>query len=237
MTQSAKVCVESALSNGVDEVKSWHESDVYNGFRSFCNWNQQIFANSRGCGYWLWKPAIIFETIRNMNDGDILIYSDAGVKWINNVNEIISRMDQDIFLFSNGHQHVHWTKADIMQGIIGKQIEDSYTQVQASVIFLRVSTFTRKFIKEWLLFCQMPGWIDDSCSILPNHKEFAENRHDQCILSTLAYKYKIKQHWWADARWYESQRYRWPEDKYPSMFDHHRFRDKGKGGGVNPEWP
>ena len=239
--QSAQVCKESALQNGVDKVEVY-DPGAWDGSWDWCDtfqWlNEETLKNSRGSGYWLWKPWIIANHIfmMELKDGDFLIYSDAGVKWIANVNEIISRMDESVFLFSNGHQHVHWCKADIMHGILGKQIDDSYTQVQASVIFFKVNDFTRKFIKEWLLFCQMPGWIDDSISFLPSHPEFAENRHDQAILSTLAYKYKIKQHWWPDQLWYESQRYRWPQDTYPSMLIHHRKRDKGKGEGKNPEW-
>jgi hypothetical protein len=247
MTESAKVCIQSAMQNGVDEAKYWHESDIYNSFRSFCNWNIEIISSKRGCGYWLWKPAIIYDTIRIMHDEDILIYSDAGVKWINNVNEIISRMNQDIFLFSNGHEHVHWCKMDVIKAINGLTKNDfhnasgdysclTFQQCQASVIFFKVNQKTRNFAKEWLLWCQMPGFIDDSPSKLPNHPEFAEHRHDQAILTCLAIKYGYKLHWWADKLWYESQRYRWAEDTYPSMFEHHRFRDKGKGGGKDPEW-
>jgi hypothetical protein len=226
MTQSAEVCVESAMQNGVDFTYHYKKSIVDIRLDdSFIEFNEDILKQDRGCGYWLWKPFIIALEMTEMKDGDILIYSDAGVKWINNVNEIISRMDQDIFLFSNGHQHIYWTKMCIMAGICREPIPESYTQVQASVIFFKVNSFTRKFVKEWLLFCQMPGWIDDSESILPNVQGFAENRHDQAILSTLAYKYSIKQHWWADKLWYESQRGRWPDDKYPSMFEHHRKRN------------
>lgn len=236
MTRSREVCVQAAKENGADNVYEYTENMLYGSGDFFKN-NKEIIQSERGKGFWIWKPFIINHVIRDWcKDGDILIYCDAGVKLINNVSHIIEVMDQDIFLFSNGHQHVHWTKADIMQGILGKQIEDSYQQVHASVIFIKVNTFTRNFIKEWLLFCQMPGWIDDSPSVIPNHPEFAQNRYDQAILSTLAYKYKIKQHYWADERWYSSQRYRWPDDHYPLMFDQHRFRNKGSGTG-DVEWP
>jgi hypothetical protein len=241
MTESAKVCEESALDNGVDIVWRQNPDTIDSGFRQF---NSGILDQSRGCGYWLWKPYHVYKAILQCQEGDILIYSDAGVKWISNVNEIISRMDQDIFLFSNGHQHVHWCKMDVCRAInhyaFNKERRiDFYTpfqQCQASVIFIKVNHNTRNFVKEWLLWCQMPGFIDDGPSKLPNHPEFAEHRHDQAILTCLAIKYEYKLHYWADARWYSTQRHRWPEDTYPLMFDHHRFRDKGKGDGKDPEW-
>lgn len=254
MTESARVCVESVKANGVDQAAIIQPAMIDYYFRKT---NRSIFDQQRGVGYWLWKPYICYHTISEMKDGDILIYSDAGIKWISNVNEIISRMDQDIFLFSNGHQHVHWCKMDIMAAINGVRHGEikatnerqydwkgfvfpvgllEHQQCQASVIFIKVNQNTRNFIKEWLLWCQMPGFIDDSPSKLPNHPEFAEHRHDQAILTCLQIKYGYKLHWWADKLWYESQRYRWSEDTYPSMWEHHRRRDRGKGGGVNPEW-
>lgn len=242
MTKSREVCVESAKANGVDQVHSYDPSFISH---EFLKSNKEIFAYKRGGGYWLWKSYLINKVIENLQDGDILIYSDAGIKWIANVNNIIERMDQDIFLFSNGHQHVHWCKMDVITTINYKEFNGAkdpgyYTthqQCQASVIFIKVNQNTRNFVKEWLLWCQMPGFIDDSPSKLPNHPEFAEHRHDQAILTCIAIKYGYKLHYWADARWYSTQRHRWPGDNYPLMFDHHRFRDKGKGENVNPEWP
>lgn len=238
---SREVCVQAAKGNGADNVYEYTENMLYGSGDFFKN-NKEIIQSERGKGFWIWKPFIINHVIRDhCKDGDILIYCDAGVKLINNVSHIIDVMDQDIFLFSNGHQHVHWSKGSVLNGILGwNQIEivgnADEQQVQASVIFFKVNQNTRNFIKEWLLWCQMPGFIDDSPSKLPNHPEFAQHRYDQAILTCLQIKYGYKLHWWADARWYESQRYRWPDDKYPSMFDHHRYRNKGEGKGET-EWP
>lgn len=250
MTKSAELCCESAMQNGVDYTQSCTPEHIDDHFKVV---NSDIWLKERGPSYWLWKPYIIYKTIMLSEENDVIIYSDAGIKWIANVNEIISRMDQDLFLFSNGHQHVHWCKMDVLAAINGMYLDlvartdgtrftkcnDSFLQfhqAQASVIFIKVNQNTRNFIKEWLLFCQFPGFIDDSPSKLPNHPEFAEHRHDQAILTCLAIKYSYRLHWWADALWYESQRYRWADDTYPSMWEHHRKRDPGKGGGKNPEW-
>lgn len=243
MTESRKVCVQAAKENGAGMVHDLDKSIIDNEFY-FDNYD--TLTAQRGIGFWLWKPYIINKIMRGYcTEGDYLIYVDAGCKLISNVNEIISRMDQDIFLFSNGHQHVHWCKMDVLETIIpaSEYLRDSvwqnnatHQQVQASVIFIRVTEKSRRFIKEWLLWCQFPGFIDDSKSTFSNHPEFAQHRYDQAILTCLQIKYGYKLHWWADSRWYESQRYRWPEDTYPAMFDHHRFRNKGSGTG-DVEWP
>jgi hypothetical protein len=221
---SREVCVKAAYANGVDRVYEFTPEDISNEFISN---NVEILNTPKGVGLWIWKPYFVNHIANELNEGDILIYCDAGFKLITNVNEIICRMDHDIFLFSNGHSHCHWTKADILKAMLHRDmIEDTYQQVQASLIFFRINNYTRNFIKEWLLFCQIPGLIDDSPSKIPNHPEFAENRYDQSIIGSLAIRENIILHWWPDKLWYESQRYRWPNDTYPSMGNHHRKRNE-----------
>lgn len=231
MTTSRKLCVESLRNHGAEMV---YEYEEYNIDRDFRINNADILNATRGAGYWLWKPWCINRAIQHSADGDVLIYCDAGVAVVDSLHHIINAMDQDIFFFSNGHQHVHWCKMDCIKAICG-EVPVSQQQVQASAIFFKVNQKTRKFIKEWLLWCQMPGMIDDSPSVLPNHPEFAQHRYDQAILTCLQIKHGYKQHWWADRTWYQSQRYRWPDDKYPPIFNHHRKRNAHSGTG-DVEW-
>jgi len=223
MTTSQKICSESATEHGAIQVFEFNPELISN---EFYETNKAILSSDTGAGYWLWKPYFINQIMLQSWDGDYVVYCDAGVEIINDLSHIINVIDQDIFLFTNGLQHADWCKADVMEAINHEQIEHSYTQVQATVIFIRVSNFSRTFIKEWLLWCQMPGMIDDSPSLIPNDPQFAAHRHDQAILSCLAYKYKLTLHWWPDKLWFINQRYRWPEDRYPPMLKHHRKRNE-----------
>ena len=36
-----------------------------------------ILSQKRGGGYWIWKPYIIYHTLKDLQDNDILIYSDS----------------------------------------------------------------------------------------------------------------------------------------------------------------
>lgn len=230
MTVSRDKCAVSGGKFGADMVYCFHSlNDVSDDFYT----TNKVILDAEFCengtrpcnGYWLAKPYFVNKVMNQSGDGDIVVYVDAGVEIIDNLQHIVNAMDQDVFLFTNGMQHADWCKASVMQAVNGKQIEHEFQQVQASAIFIRVSDFTRRFIKEWLLWCQMPGMIDDSPSDIPNHPEFSAHRYDQAILTCLAYKYGIRTHWWADARWFHSQRHRWPQDRYPLMFKHHRKRN------------
>jgi hypothetical protein len=225
MTIAADICCRSALSNNVQEAKIYGMDDIDKDFKQA---NKEIFAAKRGPAYWLWKPYLIDRELKQMNDGDILIYSDAGVEFVNNVNHIIDRMDQDVWLFGNMWEHVHWCKGDVFNAI--KKTGPFGKQVQASLIFIRNSEYSRKFIAEWLYWCQQPGLIDDSPSKAPNNPEFQEHRHDQAILTTLARTGDdwLKLHWWpamynAGNFTYEKTGY---NDDYPVLFHHHRMRNE-----------
>lgn len=222
MSKSGELCILSAEKMGV------HDSSCVVGVTEYdtFQWlNKETLKQERGAGYWLWKPWIIAAEMDELKDDDILIYSDAGVEFIAPVREIVNRMDEDIFFFTNGHKHKEWCKADVMKAINGWRCLDNFeqTQVQASVIFFKVNQKTRDFVKEWLLWCQMPGFIDDSPSKEANCKTFAEHRHDQAILTCLQIKYGHKLHWWPTQ--YSNHIPRSAEDSYPVMFNHHRKRN------------
>jgi hypothetical protein len=237
MSRAMALCKISAEKNGVDLVNTFIPKDID---RIFYENNKQVIDSERGAGYWLWKAYAVNEIMKHVPDNDYLIYSDAGIEFIAPVQEIINRMDEDIFFFTNGWPHVEWCKMDVLYGILksGFTIERTFSgdiinvdeklknikQVQASVIFFRVNQRTRDFVKEWLLWCQMPGFIDDSPSKMQNYPTFAEHRHDQAILSCLQIKYGYKLHRWPTI-YSEHLPLVQPTDNYPPLYNHHRKRD------------
>lgn len=237
MTISRDRCANSASKYGADIVYEFSRESID---REFYFDNKSVLDakfcenGTRPCdGYWLWKPYFINKVMNEAQDGDYVVYVDAGCEIIAPLQSIVDVMDEDLFLFTNGLMHRDWCKGDVMMAIncsaadgpLGSSFYQ-HQQVQASALWIKVTPFSRKFIKEWLLFCQMPGMIDDSPSVLPNHPEFAAHRYDQAILCCLQIKYGIRTHWWPDAKWFVSQRYRWPNDQYPPMVIHHRKRNE-----------
>ena len=267
MSRAGELCARSAarVGGGVDDALHWHHEDLL--ATDFYRDNIDILSQPRGLGVWAWKPWVVLmalegkmtgkQFIQNSftppKDGDILIYSDAGVEFINNVCHIIDRMDQDIFLFGNNWEHAHWCKRDVIDEVwpcaardipwsgsdgsegIWENVDTAWTrfgkQCQASVIFFRVSDYSKQFVAEWLKWCLFEGGrlIDDSPSRTPNHPEFRENRHDQAILTTLAYREGIKLHYWPasynDGAFSYKKLPEYEGDDYPILFNHHRRRN------------
>ena len=249
MSRAVRRCIDSGFEHGIDNHARYDWGNMAHDM-AFAEYRDRFhlppFSAARGAGLWAWKPLIVKAGLDWCNDGDILIYSDAGIEFINNLRYIIDRMDQDIFLFGNNWEHAHWCKRDIVDAvwpwtsardIDGHELtwERFGKQVQASVIFFRVSDYTRKFVKEWLDWCLFEGGrlIDDSPSRTPNHPEFRENRHDQAILTTMAYREGIKLHYWPaqynDGAFSYEKLPEYAGDNYPTLFHHHRRR--------NWDWP
>ena len=236
MTKSAERFVKSAYNYGCDIATIWRPDNISDEFKMF---NEEIFDGKRGARcYWLFKPYIIYKTMLEMKDGDILFYSDAGVELINNIQHITDVMNDDILLFSNGWCHAEWCKGDITYAINHLDVNVTETmngklyslpddfmnkkQVQASNIFFRISDRSKRFVKRWLMFCQMPGLINDALSIKPNISTFQDNRHDQAILSALSIKYNYPLRWFPSNTGHHIPR---GNDLYPEIFRHHRMRN------------
>ena len=197
--------VKSALSiGGFDTAKIYTIDDIDTYFKAK---NSHILNQTRGSGYWIWKPYIIFKKLLEMDDNDILCYNDSKYIWKTNVrkleNDILSNKNIGVYTNKpNGENNIEkqWTKGDafllmnIPNNSYGNSIKNS-PQAWAGLILLRKSFNPIRFISEWLTYNQDHRIATDSQSILvKNDRLFVENRHDQTILSLLCKKWGIQTH-------------------------------------------
>lgn len=157
--------------------------------------NDFIQKNKRGFGYWIWKSHINLELLNTIEDGDVVVYVDAGCE-LNNAYrdrlyeyiDIVKQSDKGILSFDLGLPEKTWTKMDIFSQLEAFDQLDS-TQLLATVFIYKKTERTVKLFQEYAELSTVYHLIDDSPSILPNDPSFKENRHDQSILSILRKKY------------------------------------------------
>ena len=66
--------IQNALNlNIFDEVIGYSENDISSELQ-----RSSIINEKRGGGLWSWKPDVILTTLNKMQDGDYLVYCDAG---------------------------------------------------------------------------------------------------------------------------------------------------------------
>ena len=172
--------------------------------KPFIQENIAIFKYQRGFGYWLWKPYIILETLKQLSDGDILFYVDAGNSIVNDLSPVFDVVDNDskgLLLFENrdgNHEgkvwtNKMWTKYDCFHRM--NCLEDKYIngfQIDGSYAVVKKNEFTLNFYEEYLKYAKDPQIITDLPNIHGNNfPEFRDHRHDQCIASLLSIKHNI----------------------------------------------
>lgn len=169
-------------------------------------WTQHgnfIQENPRGFGYWLWKSWLILKVMERIPDNHIVLYLDVGCQ-IN--TKAIDRfwqyckiaLEQDICCFHiPGFFEHQWTKADTASRILDTHDHALMhtNQVIATTAFFLNNHKIRNFVRSWYeVACESNyQFLTDQISVVDNHKDFKEHRHDQSIFSLLIKKHKICQ--------------------------------------------
>lgn len=158
--------------------------------------NERLKLGSRGYGYWIWKPYIIKKALERMNDGDRLLYIDAGChlnpRGINRLKEyfqVVSNSHLKVggFQIADSNNDRTWTKMDLL-AYFGVQDNNTILdsgQIAGGHVFIQKCESSMRFVEEWINTSEILHLIDDSPSHLPNFPEFREHRHDQSIFSLL----------------------------------------------------
>lgn len=196
------------LNNLVESVKKYGKNfeiiifDKNDMDKDFVLKNQNILELKRGGGYWLWKPYIINETLKKMNDGDMVFYLDSKYYFIEEFTNLYSEYmkNNDLLVWKNkpntpGFDLKNWCKMDVIlkynmfDKIFNENVEDCW----GGALIVKKTQNTVKYMQEWLDMCCNYDDITDSPSKAENSSSFIEHRHDQCLLSIILHKNNIEQ--------------------------------------------
>lgn len=191
----------------IDKVILYTEKDL-----STIILNSPLMKYSRGGGYWAWKPYVIWKTLQDYPDGTMICYIDAGCsiyqgeEWekywnmlcdndtiLFQYDKIIPKWD-DLFQCAKSSIEC-WTKKstlDFFDNYLGTTQYHEFSKIWGGLIFCKGKN--NRFIKEWLdITIAHPELIIDPTKdeLRNQHVVFSGNhRHDQSIITPLAYKYK-----------------------------------------------
>jgi hypothetical protein len=202
----AEANLKSALEVGsFDTAKIYTMNDIDDHFKAK---NTHILNQSRGSGYWIWKPYIILKKLLEIEEGDILCYNDSKYLWSKNIKQfetdVLTGKNIGVYLNKpNEPTYIEkeFTKFDAFV-LMNISHENNFrnnvintNQVWAGFILLRKSFNPIRFIGEWLTYVQDHRIVTDSLSIFgPENISFRDHRHDQSILSLLCKKWDIPMH-------------------------------------------
>lgn len=177
--------------------------------------NSPLMKHSRGGGYWVWKPYIIWKTLQDYPEGTKVCYADAGCsvypgeEW-NRYWQVLDRRETLLFqyaaniprwgtVFGCSDAAVEcWTKkvtVDFFDAYLNTTQYHRQPKIWGGLVFCKGRD--NKFIREWLdLTLSHPELVCD-----PTDEELKDqypafsglHRHDQSVLTPLAYKYRNKE--------------------------------------------
>ena len=189
-----ELCKEATESQYFDTITPYNQTIIPSEHSKF------VQNNARGYGYWIWKPIIILDLMRNTDEGDIIIYADAGCgistteaariqfqEWIRAVKEHPTHR----ISFQMNYAEEMYTKGDVFEYMDCNT--DDYkksAQHSATIQIYENNAENRDFVEELMKHMCMNNYhyLTDTPSIIPNSKIFKEHRHDQSITSLLLKK-------------------------------------------------
>jgi hypothetical protein len=157
-----------------------------------------IEENKHGYGIWIWKPKIILDTLLAMDDGDILIYCDAGmhlnIKGLDKYRSYMRKMeDCDILTFSlnDKYKAQHYVKRDVINAYYPAFAEEVTPYCYAGVMILKKTAATVGLVKDWLRLCENYHFLDSSASSVPELPIFQGQDGDNGLFNICLAKHSI----------------------------------------------
>ena len=164
---------------------------------------KDIFKYSRGGGYWIWRPHIIRQAINNINDGEYLVYLDAGCSInkrgkkrfyeyidklessLNNYGILSFQMSGNI---SDLQKEKWWTTRHIFKYFNIKPNSDigESGQYLGGIFILKKNKHLMEYLDKYeKCIYENTYLITDIYNDKDQHEGFKENRHEQSITSIL----------------------------------------------------
>lgn len=244
-----RIRMQAEAMNFYDHIVVADQSYLNIDFRE--KYKNKLKPSVRGYGYWCWKPQVILQLLDQVDDGDIIQYTDAGchlnpagIARLIEYFELANRAESGILAFAATPPSFHqdsvnlpkmeehrWCKSDLFNYFkVTDRLEIINTPtIGAGVIFIKKTSTSVAVIKEWSTVISYDfSLLDDSPSLKENINGFVEHRHDQSIFSLLC-KLHGAMLISAYEYWYPLSFINYPNWRKLKNFPIHAKRDKGLG--------
>ena len=190
-----RLTTQASLLNCFDVIYGYTDKDL-ESYSDFWDIHGEFVKNNpRGYGYWIWKSYLSLKTLNEMEDGDILLYADAGCEMnydgIQRLDELFKKVETNRTGFLSFqlndlmyHQEERWTKMDLLKHFNHERY-GTCLQLHSTYYFLRKGDFLMNIINLWYNTSSIYHFIDDSPSISKNSDYFCDHRHDQSVFSLI----------------------------------------------------
>lgn len=185
-----------------DTLQSISEFDIQEFFNKHLNF---INRNKSGFGLWIWKPKIILDKLNLIDDGDVLVYCDAGMhlnskgltRYIEYI-DILESKDMLTFSLNDGYFAQQWVKRQAIDFYYPEFASRRDKYCYAGIIMLKKTKSTINLIEDWLGLCERYELIDKSPSFLPEYSGFIGQDADNGLFNLCLVKKSISHYVYPD---------------------------------------
>lgn len=192
--------------------------DLWTNFGSF--FESDKFRS--GYGHWLWKPIIITDLMNKINEGDGVLYLDAG-SHLNLANQAAKRTFDSylmtaqkerslVFKVNTNALERDYSHPKLLTAMKLTEVQINTPQLEAAAIFLIKNQENLFFLRDWLDWCTKENFyflVNQNYAI---DGEPRKGRHDQSIMSSL---YKKRNMYIGDGRTYFHPHWKRDGGSYP----------------------
>lgn len=176
------------------KVIPYSNSDLDHDIEFMQKYGSFVANNARGFGFWIWKPYLILKTLENLNEGDFLVYTDAGCeinpKGLPRLKEYFELLEKNkygllTFQLKMGCEDIKYSKRSLLEYMNATDDDMNTSQIMATVLIMKKTPYIMNHMKRILEIatCMNYEMIND---ITKNeYPEFIDHRHDQSIHSLL----------------------------------------------------
>lgn len=185
--QSARSLAERAKILGFHDIRIIEPIDLDSEFVAR---NNKTLKLHRGAGYWIWKPWIISETLKTLNEDQSLLYCDAGTMLRSSATYFEDASSDGLIhlwsLASHRNSNRYWIDQTVWREIVGTNEVNESPHYWAGMILGKNNWRFRKIVTEWLELCEKELYLhpDSKKDYVPT-PGLIGHRHDQSILNCI----------------------------------------------------
>ena len=168
----------------------------------FARHEKFIVDHPKGYGLWIWKPAILAYLIDHLEDGEMVLFLDAGcqlnanhnswhrfqqyVEMCNGGDLLVMQLADDSFGFDN-LTDAAWTKISVLNSLDPHSTYRKTNQIQSGIIFAIKSKKSQSLAKKWMNTCidMEYSFLVDPLGSDSQPDDFIQHRWEQSILSLI----------------------------------------------------
>lgn len=190
---------QARRSDWFSQIEVYDERRLNRDFPAFTREHAAVLnRRSRGFGYWIWKPFLIWKSLESARRMGItgVVYLDAGCE-LNYYTDAASQRFQDYQRLAHDacgvfamhldmHPEIAWTRTAVLDDLQLSEDQRMSPQIQATPFFT-VSANALHMAEEWLGLClESDYWrVKDGSTSEAHDVQFINHRHDQSVFSCL----------------------------------------------------